>query len=89
MQQTNQVLALTTATRVDTTMLSRTSIAIQNNGPNAIYVRVGSPTGLAVGYGMKLNPLNVWSFPLKAGVPVYAICSVAQVAGAATDVTEL
>jgi hypothetical protein len=87
----NQVLVLTTATRVDTAgFAQRAGVVIQNNGPNAIYCRVGSTTSLAVNYGYFIAAGGgVWSFPLPAQVPVYCISATAnQVAGAATDVTE-
>jgi hypothetical protein len=86
----NQVLVLTTSTRVDTAQFAFRSggVFVQNNGPNAIFCRVGDATGLAVGYGHKLNSGDIERFPLKQGIPVYCITSVNQVAGAATDVTE-
>lgn len=86
----NQVLVLQTATRVDTAGFgARSGVVIQNNGPNAIYCRIGSTTNLAVGYGYVITSGSTWSFPLPAQVPVYCLAATAnQVAGAATDVTE-
>jgi len=86
----NQVLVLTTATRVDTAGFgARSGVVIQNNGPNAIYCRIGVTTGLAVGYGYVITSGSAWSFPLPAQIPVYCLAATAnQVAAAATDVTE-
>lgn len=86
----NQVLVLTTATRVDTAAFAqRAGVVIQNNGPNTIYCRISASTSLAVGYGYAIPPGSTWSFPLPAQVPVYCLSATAnQVAGAATDVTE-
>lgn len=86
----NQVLVLQTATRVDTAgFAQRAGVVIQNNGPNAIYCRIGVSTSLAVGYGYVITSGSTWSFPLPAQVPVFCLAATAnQVAGAATDVTE-
>ena len=86
----NQVLVLTSATRVDTAgFAQRAGVVIQNNGPNAIYCRIGVSTSLAVGYGYMITQGSSWSFPLPAQVPVWCLSATAnQVAGAATDVTE-
>jgi hypothetical protein len=86
----NQVLVLTTATRVDTAGFgARSGVVIQNNGPNAIYCRISVTTSLAVGYGYVITSGSTWSFPLPAQIPVYCLAATAnQVAGAATDVTE-
>ena len=87
---TNQVLVLTTATRVDTAAFAyRNGIVIQNNGPNTIYCSIGDSAGLAVNTGMQVVPGDTWSIPVRQYVPVYCLSSVAQVAGAATDVSEL
>lgn len=87
----NQVLVLTTATRVDTAGFSiRKGIVIQNGGPNAIYCRVGSSTGLAVGYGWYISPGASLQLPVQQNIPVYCLAATAnQVAGAATEVQEL
>jgi hypothetical protein len=87
----NQVLVLTTATQVDTAGFGiRRGVVVQNNGPNAIYCRVGSSTGLAVGYGHRIAPGDFLALPITQFVPVYCLAATAnQVAGAATDVTEL
>ena len=86
----NQVLVLTTATRVDTAGFgARSGVVIQNNGPNAIYCRISVTTSLAVGYGYVITSGSTWSFPLPAQIPVYCLAATAnQVAAAATDVTE-
>jgi len=86
----NQVLVLTTATRVDTAGFgARSGVVIQNNGPNAIYCRISVSTSLAVGYGYVITSGSTWSFPLPAQIPVYCLAATAnQVAAAATDVTE-
>jgi len=86
----NQVLVLTTATRVDTAGFgARSGVVIQNNGPNAIYCRISVTTSLAVGYGYVITSGSTWSFPLPAQIPVYCLAATAnEVAGAATDVTE-
>lgn len=87
---TNQVLVLTTATRVDIAAFAfRGGVVMQNNGPNIIFCRVGETTGLAVNYGYRVDPGGVWTVPLRQGIPIYCLTSVNQVAGAATDVTEL
>lgn len=86
----NQILVLTTATRVDTANFGyRSGVVIRNGGPNTIYCRIGSTTGLAVGYGFDVLPGGTWSFPLPAQLPVYCLSAVAnQLAGAATEVVE-
>jgi hypothetical protein len=88
----NQVLVLNSAvTRVDTAaFLYRSGIVIQNNGPNTITCKVGSSSGLTTTNGYRILAGSEWRFPLPAPTPVWCIATTAdQVAGAATDVTEL
>jgi hypothetical protein len=86
----NQVLVTTAATRVDVAgFLARSGICIQNNGPNAIYCRIGSTSSLAAGYGHTITAGGgVWQVPIPQQIPIYCIAGTNQVAGAATDVTE-
>jgi hypothetical protein len=87
----NQVLVGTVATRVDVAgFLARSGIVIQNNGPNAIFCRVGATTSLAANVGHSISAGGgVWQIPLPQQIPVYCLVAATnQVAGAATDVTE-
>jgi hypothetical protein len=95
---TNEVLVLTTATRIDTATTQGSALALGqrkgfelvNVGPNALRCAVGSATGLSSTVGRPVQPGEVWGpFPLPKGIPVYCLALTAnQVTGAATIVTE-
>lgn len=91
--QQNEVLVLTTSTRVDVGIRFRKGIEIQNLGPNAIYCTVGAgstPTAVST-KARKLDASGgTWALDLPAGYRVSCIAASAnQVTGAATIVTEV
>jgi hypothetical protein len=83
-----EVLVATTPTRLDTGLAYRAGLEIQNRGPNSIFCAIGDSTGLAVNIGREVLPGESWSIQLHQNVPVWGICSVLQVTGAATIVNE-
>lgn len=95
---TNEVLVLTTATRVDTATTQgsalplgqRKGFELVNNGPNRLMCSVGSATGLTSTVGRPVDAGATWGpFPLPKGIPIYCLALTAnQVTGAATVVTE-
>jgi hypothetical protein len=86
---TNEVLVLTTATRVDTGPSWRTAIEIQNQGPNAIYCAIEESSAAVVSKARKLASGEAWSLVLPWRQKVYCITSVNQVTLGATVVTEV
>jgi len=88
---TNEVLVLASAaTRLDTGFAARKGIEIQNLGPNAIYVALGTSTDAVTTKSRRLSPGESWSLALWAGITVWARAVTAdQVTGAATIVTEI
>lgn len=88
---TNEVLVLTTSTRVDTgTLVARRGIEVQNLGPNAIYCALYESTAAVVLKARKVAAGSSWAVDAPAGLPMYCIAATAnQVTTAATIVTEL
>ena len=85
---TNEVLVLTTATRIPRQTSVTRALEIFNNGPNTIWVCVnGQPVE------NKCRPVLAgasYAMDLPSDVPVFALASTAnQVTGAATIVTEV
>lgn len=84
---TNEVLVLTTATRIPRTNVTR-AVEIFNNGPNTIWLCVGGlPTE---NKSRPILPGASWAMDLASDCLLYCLASSAnQVTGAATIVTEL
>ena len=88
---TNEVLVLASgAVRLETGLVGRTGLEIQNLGPNPIWIGLDTSGTAVVNKSRKLNTGESWSLNLREQVKVYAIASTAdQVTGAATVVTEV
>jgi hypothetical protein len=89
--QQNEVLVLTTSTRVDVGIEQRKGIEVQNLGPNAIYCKVSNTTPTAVlNKARRLATNESWAIDLPPGYRISCIAATAnQVTGAATIVTEV
>lgn len=87
--KTTEVLVLASAATALPTSQYRKSIEIQNLGPNAIYVAIGS-TACVLNKCRKIGVGESWGIDTPGPVAWYAIASTAdQVTGAATIVTEV
>ena len=91
--QTNEVLVLTTTTRLDPSPpgTSRDGISVYNHGPNPVDIIItmaSSPTVVA-NIAQRIDPEDTWGpYPLGPAVHVFGICSVSQVTTAACIVME-
>lgn len=85
----NEVLVLTSSTRVDTGLTFRRGLEIQNLGPNAIYCSID--VAPVVTKARKLDASGgTWAVDIGTHAKVYCIAATAnQVTGAATIVTEV
>lgn len=61
---------------------------ILNLGPNSIWVAFGDIAACVINKCREVKSGEAWSFSLPTNVAVYALCSVLQVSGAATIVTQ-
>jgi hypothetical protein len=88
--QQNEVLVLTTSTRVDVGIEQRKGIEVQNLGPGAIFCKVSNSTPTAVlNKARRLATNESWAIDLPPGYRISCIASANQVTGAATIVTEV
>lgn len=86
--RTTEVLTLTTATNlIPTPLFFRQSVAVQNLGPNPIYVAY-SAAGAVVNKAWKLATGDTFSVSGQS-FSLWAITTVDQVTGAATVIMEL
>ena len=82
-----EVLVLTTATKMTSTMTGRKATEVQNLGPNPIFCQLITGTGLAVNKGRRVDS-NGGSWAFDGARDLYCITSVNQATTAATIVTE-
>lgn len=86
--RTTEVLVGITSTATPSpALLGRRSIEVQNLGPNPIFCALNAPAVLNKSRQITTN--SSWDIDLGPGVVVNCICSVLQVTGAATIVTEV
>jgi hypothetical protein len=88
MHLTNEVLVLTTPTRVDSVSF-HDAIEVQNLGPNPIYCSMQVAADAVVGKARRLDTFESWSPPISENTTIWCVTSVAQVTGGGTITSEM
>lgn len=85
---TQQILVGTTATEMGIALTDRQGALLLNRGPNSIFCALQDPTKAVLNKAHEVKTGGEW--PINAGhhVKIHCICSVLQVDGAGTILTQ-
>jgi hypothetical protein len=86
MPNTSNVAVLQTATPLPTTILTRKTVIVHNQGVETIYVST-SPDNLGAGNGLGISIAGGATFTFPSGAPLWAAVAVADQTGVINDQT--